>query len=148
MEQIKIILKECWGGLGLNTASSSSRSLTLAFKAFLSCSISRSSGRENLGLWGSFSSNTIFPLRPEFIWDIWFHEFFFWVSFLNFNQIKNIPSLLDNAPNYLVRCVIQKRLTWMLTKFFTFLSCFTQLLLQMMEIPLLIMSLLKKIVFG
>ena len=69
---------------------------------------------------------------------------FFWVSFLNFNQIKNIPSLLDNAPNYLVRCVIQKRLTWMLTKFFTFLSCFTQLLLQMMEIPLLIMSLLKK----
>ena len=44
-------------------------------------------------------------------------------------NLENSSSLLDNAPNYLVRCVIQKRLTWMLTKFFTFLSCFTQLLL-------------------
>ena len=60
----------CWsyvvvGGRGLNTASSSSKSLTLAFKAFLSCKMSRSSGNENLGLWGSFSSYTTLPFRPE-----------------------------------------------------------------------------------
>ncbi len=42
---------DCTGfDLGRNTASSSSRSLTRAFNAFLSCKMSRNSGNENRGL--------------------------------------------------------------------------------------------------
>jgi len=48
---------------GRNSSSSSSKSLTLAFKLFLSCRMSFSSIKVNLGLFGSSTSYTTFPFR-------------------------------------------------------------------------------------